>query len=293
MTVGILGVLILAAIAVFVVAAGKREPQTVAHASPQTGAPVPSPSGGQGNDLQKQLKALLYADQALKDELLSMVQFSPVIKEVLALLENGECQEALRQTNADATLPPETRSLLLAHVKAACGDQDGAVAELRQDLATVEGAAAHQGQSHAILQTWFRLRQLGVPPETSTAMRTLGVIVEMGFPEGTNTIAGYGDGSSRDFTSQGGGIAGPERRPEVQEAARQLVNAAQNFVKSGQPLQDRNVKPGIVRFTFLTLGGPLASETTTEEIHAGTSPLMSLFAMAGRLSMLKNQGYGP
>ena len=293
MTVGILGVVILAAIAVFVVAAGKREPKTAAHASPQTGAPVPNPSGGQGHDLQKQLKALLYADQTLKDELLSMVQFSPEIKQALALLEKGECPEALRQANADETLPPETRSLLLAHVKAACGDQAGAVAELRKDLATVEGAAADQGQSHSILQTWFRLRQLGVQPETMTAMRTLGVIVEMGFPEGTNTIAGYADGSSRHFTRQGGGIAGPERRPEVQEAARQLVDAAQTFVKSAQSLQDRNVKPGIVRFTFLTPGGPLASETTTEEIQAGTSPLMPLFAMAGQLSMLKNQGYGP
>jgi hypothetical protein len=120
----------------------------------------------------------------------------------------------------------------------------------------------------------------------------LGLIVEIGFSDGIDVVAAYADGSSRFFGRQGGAVLGKDSRPEVREIARRVIAATPPFVKSALEETHRGgVGAGVVRFTFLTPGGPLVSEAAKDDLKAGKNELIGLFSPAAELLSLKTQGH--
>jgi hypothetical protein len=239
----------------------------------------------------QRLKDLLYADQSLKDGLTSLMVFAPELKRVLDALDQGRHQEALWQVNAmeAASTSRAGIPLLLAHVRSACGDRAGAVEALEGFLASIEGS------SRSTLQTWHRLRDLGVQPPPELADGVLGVIVEIAFPEGPDTVAAYADGSSRFFSRKGGAILGEDPRPFVREAARRVVSRANDFVKvakrakrTGAPRPEP--EPGTVRFTLLTPAGQRVAVAGKGALRSGKDDLRPLFEPVAELIALKVEG---
>jgi hypothetical protein len=280
--------LVLVAGLVGILARGRWRSGSTTTRSGEQGAVPAQPAERPQDDLAKRLTSLLFADQSLRDDLLSMAQFAPELQPVLAAVDAGRCEDAIQQANAMAAGSPSSADpkLLLAHVRAGCGDRAGAAEALKGFLADVEG------QSLATLQAWHRLRQLGVEPPAEHAREVLGLIVEIGFPAGSDIIAAYADGSSRFFSHGGGGIAGTDRRPEVAEAARRVVAASRAFAASAENQQARDAVPAAtVRFTFLTPSGPRVATSTKEALQDGTSELLPLFAAAAELQVLKRRGY--
>ena len=277
MTTWVVIALAVAAVA-YVLSRGKPAPRAAPAGTPRAAA------SGQAPDLGGGLKAMLFAEQPLEDELASLAPYSPEVKDALALLEKGDCEGAKARLKEKA--PTEYPwSLLLAHVRASCGDRAGAIELLTAHL------AATKEQAHPTLQTWGWLRKLGAEPEAEAASQVLGLVVEIGYAEGADTVAAYADGSSRLFGRQGGASLGQEKRPAVQEAARRAIGVAASLAASAKPVTARApVDPGVVRFTFLTPGGPLVSECNSDDLKAGTSPLLPLFTAAAELERLKAQG---
>jgi len=182
----------------------------------------------QPKDFTKRLKDLLYAEQSVKEELASLVQFDPDLNKVFTAIETDRCEAAFEKAEGFASeAPPDSAaSLLLAYTRSECGDRAGAAEGLRGCLASVKNF------SHPTLKTWCRLRQLGarVPPEVEREVP--GLIVEIGLPNGVDTIAAYADGSSRFFSHAGGAVLGEERRTELHESARRVVSQAGAFLNS-------------------------------------------------------------
>jgi len=239
----------------------------------------------------QRLKDLLYADQSLKDGLMSVMVFAPELKRVLDALDQGEHQEALWQVNemAAASTSRTGVPLLLAHVRSACGDRAGAIEALKGFLAAI------QGSSRSTLQTWHRLGDLGVRPPPELADEVLGVIVEIAFPEGPDTVAAYADGSSRFFSRKGGAILGEDPRPDVLETARRVVSSASAFVqvarrvkRTGTPR--RAPEPGTVRFTLLTPSGQRVAVSSKDALRSGKDDLRTLFEPVAELIALKVEG---
>jgi hypothetical protein len=138
------------------------------------------------------------------------------------------------------------------------------------------------------------LRQLGVAPEVETAREVLGVVVEIGFSNGSDVIAAYADGTSRFFSRDGGGIAGKDGRADVAEAARRVIAEARPLAVSVHEEAAREgVRADRVRFTFLTPGGPRVIEATKDESGGGASPLSTVFSRAAELRSSKAQNSVP
>ena len=128
-------------------------------------------------------------------------------------------------------------------------------------------------------------------PGPEVGREVLGLIVEISFADGIDTIAAYSDGSSRFFSKAGGAILGEERRPEVQAAARRAISNAAQFVDSGRKSNSSDeLKVGATRFTFLTPGGRLVLETTVDALKSGTSDLLPLFGPMAEVKGLKVRG---
>jgi len=239
----------------------------------------------------QRLKDLLYADQSLKDGLMSVMVFAPELKRVLDAIDLGMHHEALQQVNemAAASTSRAGVPLLLAHVRSACGDRAGAIEALKGFLAAI------QGSSRSTLQTWHRLGDLGVRPPPELADEVLGVIVEIAFPEGPDTVAAYADGSSRFFSRKGGAILGEDPRPDVLETARRVVSSASAFVqvarrvkRTGAPR--RAPEPGTVRFTLLTPSGQRVAVSSKDALRSGKDDLRTLFEPVAELIALKVEG---
>ncbi|WP_394829582.1 hypothetical protein [Pendulispora albinea] len=259
------------------------------------GSPRVAEASG-GDDFVPSLKAIAFAEQSLAEELGSMARFAPAVGDVLAKVEAGDGAEAVRHaialhdagtSNPDPLLPSQTELLLLvAHAKAECGDREGAVDTLRRFLEEIRGS------SHPVLQTWYRLRRLGVEPEKDEARQPLGLVVETGYPEGIDTVVAYSDGSSRFFSRQGGAVVGKERRAEVHEAARRAMAVAAPLVEMADEWTARGeVDPGRVRFTFLTPGGPRVLEVDARDLEAAKGALEALHAAVSELGARKIEGY--
>ena len=61
-------------------------------------------------------------------------------------------------------------------------------------------------ESRVRLQAWSLARRVGIEPPSDDARRVRGVVVDVGFDAGTDTLAGYEDGTARYLNQAGGGI---------------------------------------------------------------------------------------
>ena len=95
-----------------------------------------------------------------------------------------------------------------------------------------------------LLDLWQKLRRRGVYPPWAETRQVLGLIVEIGFPDGTDAVAAYVDGSSQFFSRAGAALMGEDPRPEVEAAARRLISVAAKFVHRARPIRAPREPPG-------------------------------------------------
>jgi hypothetical protein len=106
----------------------------------------------------------------------------------------------------------------------------------------------------------------------------LGVVMEMGMPNGTALVFGLRDGSASLYFSGGGGHLGGQGRPHINAAARRLVEAARGFVAKLPPVTEHPLPAaGRIRFSIFTPAGVHAAEVAEAELLGGASELVPLF----------------
>jgi hypothetical protein len=146
-----------------------------------------------------------------------------------------------------------------------------------------------QGPAQELLELWRELRRKGVAPPRAEARRVLGLLVEIGFAEGPDTVAAFADGTSQFFSRSGTALIGEDPRPDVEAAVRNLIDEAALFVGIAEPEVGPHCPPlpGAVQFTFLTPSGPLVTRCTKRSLRSGTGRLLPLFEPATELIALK------
>lgn len=181
---------------------------------------------------------------------------------------------------------PEIRELLFADLPpltaietfAAVPDlHDLAQAAVREDEA---GARASLGrvleattESRIRLQAWSLARRVGIVPPPDDARHVRGVVVDVAFDAGTDTLAGFEDGTARYLNQGGGGIVWETEDESIGAAIQALLAAGQAVADQSGPLDGPRppVPPaGGASIWLLTDGG----------IHLGTGPFGALAADA-------------
>src|SRR4051812_15593504 len=148
------------------------------------------------------------------------------------------------------------------------------------------------GPAQQALEIWRQLRRSGIAPPRAEARQVLGLVVEIGFPEGPDTVAAYVDGSSQFLSRAGGALVGEDPRPEVEAAARRLISVAGAFALKARRIQAPRAPPGpqTVQFTFLTPSGLLVSTSSKAALRDGGGELSPLFEPAAELIHRKVAG---
>jgi hypothetical protein len=157
-------------------------------------------------------------------------------------------------------------------------DKAGAITLLRDIAGRRELEARHT------LQAWHFLRELGVAPEPAIAKQVLGVVVEVGLPEGLDLLAAYADHSARYFNHGGGAVIWEAPDASLTPLIQQLLGAGERVANAIGPWeQPRPPAPpeGHARLSMLTPSG----------LHFGQAPFNVLASdgMAGPLLMLATQ----
>jgi hypothetical protein len=105
-----------------------------------------------------------------------------------------------------------------------------------------------------------------------------GILMEIGYPNGTATLACLADGTTSLYTSSGGGILGCGDLEAVAKASRSFLTAAE---MSAQQMEPTAVFPmpriRKVRFYVLTFGGTLTSEVDEALLNRGKHRFTRLF----------------
>jgi hypothetical protein len=136
--------------------------------------------------------------------------------------------------------------------------------------------------------TFLALRDmaLAINPEELEIPRRIypkvfALLMEMGYPHGSATLAVIGDGTTSLYFSAGGGIIGGGAQEPVREASERLLKLAQETPASAAPETETPLpEPGQVRFVFLTDEGRRAAEAQEAELGGGRHELSSLFFAA-------------
>jgi hypothetical protein len=112
----------------------------------------------------------------------------------------------------------------------------------------------------------------------------LGVVMEMGLPNGTALVFGLNDGSASVYFGSGGGHLGGQGRPHINAAAKRLVGTAKGLVAKLSPTREHPLPAaGRVRFSIFTPAGLRAAEAAESELIAGNSELTPLFVGAHQI----------
>ncbi len=135
-------------------------------------------------------------------------------------------------------------------------------------------------------ETYLQLRQrilslkpveLGLAP-TAALPDVWGVIVELGYTEGSATLVSLADGTTSLHYSTGGGLLSRADYAPLAEASKALVIAGQKFVSQMSGTTDFSLpEAGHVRFLLLTYIGIVAAVATEKSLLSGAHPLSPLF----------------
>ena len=118
----------------------------------------------------------------------------------------------------------------------------------------------------------------------TTSDDVFGVAMEVGVPKGTALVFGLRDGSASLYLSTGGGSIGGHARPQINAAARKLVEIGKGFVADLPVVGEHPLPPvGQVRFSIFTPTGIRAAQVGERDLLAGKSPLMPLFVAANEI----------
>ncbi len=126
------------------------------------------------------------------------------------------------------------------------------------------------------LQAWSLARRIGIEPAPEDARLARGVIVDVGLDSGTDTLAGFEDGSARYLNQAGGAVVWDAHDEPIDEAVRALLAAGQAVADASGPLDGpRPPAPGP--------GGGAIWILTDAGTHLGMGPFgaLSTDAIAG------------
>lgn len=128
-------------------------------------------------------------------------------------------------------------------------------------------------ESRIRLQAWSLARRVGIEPPPDDARRVRGIVVDVGLEQGTDTLAGYEDGTARYLNQGGGGVVWETPDETMGAAISALVGAGRSIADRSGPLDGpRPPAPpvGGASIWILTDGG----------IHLGSGPFGALAADA-------------
>ena len=126
-----------------------------------------------------------------------------------------------------------------------------------------------QLESRMTLQTWHILRELGEHPPRELKKQVLGVVVEVGMPNGTDLVAGYADHRARYYNFSGAGVVWECPGNALNEAIDNLLKVGSLAVQAIGPWKGaRPPAPvnGNARVNMLTRSG----------VHFGEGPMDAL-----------------
>jgi hypothetical protein len=124
-------------------------------------------------------------------------------------------------------------------------------------------------ESRIRLQAWSLARRVGIEPGPEEARQVRGVVIDVGLDEGTDTLAGYDDGTARYLNQGGGAIVWEARDEAIGAVIRELIAAGQAVAERTGPLDGpRPAAPpaGYAAIWLLADGG----------IHLGAGPFQTL-----------------
>ena len=162
-------------------------------------------------------------------------------------------------------------ALLLALIPAAAPAQDGG----REMYAALRDRALHTG-----------LDELGIRVSLSEDARepvTYGIVMDMDVDGETATLAAFITGDASLYLSTGGGWIGGIEHPQVVEAARQFIRAADGIDFNGRTAAAAFPRPGAgqVHFYLLTSGGVVLLTAPSDAVETGNHALSALY-LAGQ-----------
>ena len=136
-------------------------------------------------------------------------------------------------------------------------------------------------ESRQHLQAWHFLRQNGQQPPPEKAKQVLGVVIEVGMPNGLDLLAAYTDRSARYYNYSGAGVIWEHPDGSLDSPINKLLVASKEIVDKIGPWELARPTPpprGQVRLNFLTPSG----------LHFGQAPMTALSRdlMAGRVLQL-------
>jgi hypothetical protein len=139
-----------------------------------------------------------------------------------------------------------------ARTQLAAGNRDAAIASWQHIVEQPNLEPRHY------LQAWHFLRQNGrqAPPEV--AKQVLGVVIEVGMPEGLDLLAGYLDHSARYYNFSGGGVVWEHPDKSLDLVIDQLLAASKIIVDKIGPWEQARPTPpqrDQARLNFLTPSG--------------------------------------
>ncbi len=135
-----------------------------------------------------------------------------------------------------------------------------AIAQFRNILAMPGLESRHYAQA------WHFLREAGISPEATEAKDVLGVVVEVGLPDGLDIVVAYADGSARYFSYSGAGVVWDAPDHSLDEPIANLLRTGRAVAEQIGPwLEKRPAAPGAgqARVNMLTPSG----------LHFGQAPL--------------------
>ena len=138
-------------------------------------------------------------------------------------------------------------------------DPESIYVELRDQVLTVDPAAVGLAPSPDHPNVW-------------------GVLMDLGYPEGTATVVGLSDGTTSLYTSSGGGVIGGGQHPTVADATLRWLGLAETAVAGMDATTEFPLpEPGQVALVVLTYGGAYRRCAAETVLAAGDDAVSALF----------------
>ncbi len=150
---------------------------------------------------------------------------------------------------------------------------------LEQTTAPVE--TSFEGLRQLALNVTPAQLKLAIP---DTQKLVYGVVMDWNTGEMVVTLSTYITGAANLYMSNGGGVSGGGKNPNVGEAAVRLVTTAQDFVERALPVGTKELPPaGCVRFYLLTNKQTFAAQEMVRFFDDQSSPWLALFEKANEV----------
>jgi hypothetical protein len=144
----------------------------------------------------------------------------------------------------------------------------------KDDEAREAAAASRELRDKALKVT---AEELSLAP-TAAHLNVWGVLMELGYPQATATLAVFADGTSSLYISTGGGVIGAGEHKPVRDESEKFLFAAQGLLQHFEPaVETPYPEPKRVRFYIRTFETTLTAEADEQELGRNLHELGPLF----------------